>query len=100
MPSNTRRPTGRQRFTSALKREGQWTISIRDNGIGFNMEDAVSLFAPFKRLHTAEEYPGTGVGLQFASVSCRRKADEFGPSRSQVKEQLSSSRYRLTPHRR
>ena len=48
---------------SAEARETEWTISIRDNGIGFDMEDAATVFAPFKRLHTAEEYPGTGVGL-------------------------------------
>jgi PAS domain S-box-containing protein len=41
----------------------EWVISIRDNGIGFDPKYASSIFTPFKRLHTAEEYPGTGVGL-------------------------------------
>jgi len=48
---------------SAEQTGSEWVISIRDNGIGFDPKHAVAIFAPFKRLHTAEEHPGTGVGL-------------------------------------
>jgi light-regulated signal transduction histidine kinase (bacteriophytochrome) len=53
---------------SAEQKGEEWVISIRDNGIGFDPKHASIIFAPFKRLHTAEEYPGTGVGLAI----CRR----------------------------
>jgi|SRR5579872_258401 len=52
----------------AEQKGAEWVISVRDNGIGFDPKYAMTIFEPFKRLHTAEEYPGTGVGLTI----CRR----------------------------
>jgi light-regulated signal transduction histidine kinase (bacteriophytochrome) len=59
---------------SAEQRALEWVISIRDNGIGFDQAYASSIFMPFKRLHTAEKYPGTGVGLAI----CRRIVQSQG----------------------
>ncbi len=47
----------------SIEKNGKKAIYIRDNGVGFDMQKADSLFRPFIRLHFNEEFQGTGVGL-------------------------------------
>jgi hypothetical protein len=42
---------------------GDWIIEIRDNGIGIDEQYQKDIFEPFRRLHSQEEYEGTGLGL-------------------------------------
>ena len=48
---------------SAERQNAQWLFSVRDNGIGISQAYNKRIFRLFQRLHTAHEYPGTGIGL-------------------------------------
>lgn len=48
---------------SAVETDGYWEITVEDNGIGIDPEYHARIFNIFQRLHTTDEYPGTGMGL-------------------------------------
>ena len=59
-------------FGSFTCSEGDRVFFLKDNGAGFNSERLEELFKPFKRLHSAQDYPGTGLGLATVRRIMRR----------------------------
>lgn len=59
---------------SAVPQEGSWLFSIQDNGIGIDPAYKEQIFGLFKRLHTAADYSGTGIGLAI----CQKIVQRYG----------------------
>jgi light-regulated signal transduction histidine kinase (bacteriophytochrome) len=59
---------------SAARKDSQWVIGVHDNGIGIEPRFFDNIFQIFRRLHTAQEYEGSGMGLAI----CRRIVEHHG----------------------
>jgi signal transduction histidine kinase len=77
----------------AFAREGEQVCFVRDNGVGFDAEDAERLFQPFHRLH-GQRFPGHGVGLSIVKRIVERHGGRLW---AQAKRQQGATFYFSLP---
>jgi PAS domain S-box-containing protein len=84
--------TPRIHVSAEIANDDSWVIGVRDEGIGIDPERAHEIFRPFRRLHSTDKYPGTGIGLAIA----RKAVDRHGGRLWVESAKGSGSHFRFT----
>jgi light-regulated signal transduction histidine kinase (bacteriophytochrome) len=69
-----------------------WRFAVEDNGIGISPENAEKVFGMFQRLHTRDEFEGTGIGLAI----CRKVVQLHGGEIRALPREQGGTRFEFT----